>query len=352
MARNGSGEFSLLGVLAPPGQTSNSTNINAIMDDIADALTDSINKAGTQPFAANQPMGGFKLTNLAAGSSANDSVRLSQVQSDVVSHATTVGGTVDAITAAFTPTIAAYTANMRIRWTSGGANTITNPTINVDGLGAKTIKKGAGSALAVGELGASGTILEAVYNGTDFILLNPAATASAGLGQQTIFVPALGMYPRTTNGAAYGSVETTTHKVMLRTLDFDASTIEYAQFAIQMPKGWDEGTLIAQFVWSHPSTTTNFDAIFGIQAVAFANDDAADTAFGTAVTVTDTGGTTNDIYLTAETSAFTVAGSPGAEEYVVFQVYRNATSGSDNLAVDARLHGVKIHYTTAALTDD
>jgi hypothetical protein len=172
------------------------------------------------------------------------------------------------------------------------------------------------------------------------------------VGQQTIWVPAGAMTARTTNGAASGSVETSTNKVMLKTLDFDTTTQEFAQFAIQMPKGWDEGTLVCQFVWSHPSTTTNFGVVWAIAAVAFADDDAADAAFGTEQTATDTGGTTNDVYISPETSAMTVAGSPGAEEWVVFQVKRNVSDGSDNMAVDARLHGVKIHYTTDAAKDD
>lgn len=172
------------------------------------------------------------------------------------------------------------------------------------------------------------------------------------IGQQTIWVPAAAMYPRTSNGASFGIVETSTNKVILYSLDYDAAALEYSQFAIQMPKGWNEGTLICQFVWSHPATTTNFGVVWGIQSVAFDNDNAADTAFGTAVTVIDTGGSTNDIYISPEASAMTVAGSPGPEEYVVFQVYRDAPNGSDTLAVDARLHGLKIHYTIDAGKDD
>jgi len=182
------------------------------------------------------------------------------------------------------------------------------------------------------------------------ILVNGADASP--LGQQTIWVPAGAMTARTTNGAGSGTAETSTNKIMLKTLDFDTTTQEFAQFAIQMPKSWNEGTLICQFLWSHPATTTNFGVAWQIQAVAFANDDSLDTAFGTEVTVVDTGGTTDDVYFTAETSAMTVAGSPTSEEYVVFQVARAPADGSDTMAVDARLHGVKIHYTTDAAKDD
>ena len=182
--------------------------------------------------------------------------------------------------------------------------------------------------------------------------LDAKADSTSIVGQQTIWVPAVGMYSRITNGALSGTTETSTNKVMLRTLDFDASTQEFAQFNVQMPKSWNEGTLICQFVWTHPTTTTDFGVVWAIEAVAFANDDAADTAFGTAVTVADTGGTANDIYITDETPALTVAGSPGNEEWVVFQIKRVPSDASDTMAVDACLLGVKIHYTTTAATDD
>jgi hypothetical protein len=352
MSYSGNGTYTLPGgSIQADGTQIDAADVNTPLQDIETALNAVILRNGAAAFTANQSMGGYKLTNHANGTAASDSANLGQVQSSIVQHAASVGGTADAITATFSPVFSAYTANMKIRWTSGGANTVTAPTINVDSLGAKTIKQGAGAALAAGNIGGAGAIHEAVYDGTDFILLNPIASASAGFGQKTIWVPAVAMVARTTNGAASGSAETSSNKVMIRTLDFDATTQEFAQFAIQMPKGWDEGTLIAQFVWSHAATTTNFGVVWAIEAVAFANDDTLDAAFGTAVTATDTGGTTNDLYISPETSAMTVAGSPGAEEYVVFQVKRVPSDGSDTMAIDARLHGVKIHYTDNA-TDD
>lgn len=182
--------------------------------------------------------------------------------------------------------------------------------------------------------------------------LNPLAGTATSLGQHTIWVPAVAMTSSTTSGAASGTAETTTNKVMVKTLDFDASAEEFAQFMIQMPKSWDESTLIFQFIWTHGSTTTNFGVVWGIEAVAFANDDALDTAWGTEVTTADTGGTTDDVYITPESSAVTVAGSPAAEELVAFRVTRVVGNGSDTMAVDAKLIGVKVHYVTNAGTDD
>lgn len=179
-----------------------------------------------------------------------------------------------------------------------------------------------------------------------------AANTASPIGQQTIWIPAAAMYARTSNGAASGTVETSTNKVMIKTLDFDTTTQEFAQFAIQMPKSWNESSLICQFVWSHDATTTNFGVVWAVEAVSFNTGDSLDSAFGTAVQVANTGGTANTIYITSETSALTVAGTPTAEEYVVFQVKRVPADASDTMAIDARLHGVKIHYTTDAAKDD
>jgi hypothetical protein len=170
-------------------------------------------------------------------------------------------------------------------------------------------------------------------------------------GVHTIFVPAVAMVSRTTNGAPAGTIETSTNKVMIKTLDFDASTQEFAQFSIRMPKSWNEGTVTAAFTWSHPSTTTNFGVVWAIQGLARSDDDALDTAFGTEQTIADTGGTTNDIYITSATSAITIAGTPASEDLVIFQVKRVPSDGSDTMAVDARLHGVTIYYTTNADND-
>jgi len=181
MPRNGSGVYA-----APPGTTATpntvieSAKYNAFVTDAGQALTDSVNAQGTAPFQANQPMGGNKLTGLGAGTLASDSAKLSQVQDQIVSHATIVAGTVDAITATFSPAFTAYTANMRFRFTAAGANTVAAPTIAVDGLLAKTIKKLTGAALVAGDIAGSGHVCDCVYNGTDVILLNPAPGTISG----------------------------------------------------------------------------------------------------------------------------------------------------------------------------
>ena len=178
MPRNGSGIYGPpAGTAAVPNTTIESADYNAVIADMAQALTDSINVQGTAPFQANQPMGGNKLTNMGAGAVAGDAANVGQIQSGIVAHAASVGGTADAITATFSPAFTAYSAKMRFRFTAGAANVTTAPTVNVDGLGAKTIKKLNGGALTIGDIAGSGHVCDCVYNGTDVILLNFAPVA-------------------------------------------------------------------------------------------------------------------------------------------------------------------------------
>ena len=170
-------------------------------------------------------------------------------------------------------------------------------------------------------------------------------------GTETIFVPAQAMFGTTTNGADPQAVETTATRPELKVLDFDASTAEYAQFSIAMPKSWNLGTVTFQAFWT-PSTTNTGDCIFGLQGVACGDSDTADIGFGTAQEVTDDGiGNLEDVQVTGTSSAMTIAGSPADDQYTFFQVYRDAADGSDTFTGDARLLGIKLFYTTDAAND-
>lgn len=174
--------------------------------------------------------------------------------------------------------------------------------------------------------------------------------ASGALLQGLHTIPILvgSMLANTTNGPSSGITESSVNKVMTRTLDFDAGTDESAQIAIPMPKSWNEGTVTVQFIWTAANTG---NVVWGCAARAFSDDDAIDTAFGTAATVTDGVTAADDFMESAFTSAITIAGTPAAEDLVVFKFYRDADNGSDTCAVDAKLIGVRIKYTIDAGTD-
>jgi hypothetical protein len=168
-------------------------------------------------------------------------------------------------------------------------------------------------------------------------------------GKETIWVPAVAMYPNTTNGAEAAQVELS-NGPEIKVLDFDKDSDEFAQFAVAFPKSWNEGTVTFQAFFTATSTNTG-TAAFVLQGVALADNGDLNTAFGTAVgpTAKAHSGTSNDLDVTAESGAVTIAGSPGVDEYVFFQISRDVSA--DNLDADARLLGVKLFFTTDAAND-
>ena len=161
-----------------------------------------------------------------------------------------------------------------------------------------------------------------------------------------LFLSGAGGWPSTTAGCALNAKsELSTNKINLYTLDFDPSTQEYAEWMLAMPNDWDGGTVTAIFYWMHPATTTNFGVRWGLQGRSYADDEALDQAWGTAQEVTDTGGTTSDLYVSPATSAITLAGTPAASELVQFRGYRDPANAADTMAVDAKLLGVMVAYT-------
>lgn len=97
------------------------------------------------------------------------------------------GGTADALTLTLSPAPTAYTAGMKISFKATADNTTTTSTINVNALGAKTLKKkGASgvSAIAAGDI-QDGCIYDAIYDGTYFQLQDPASATGGVVDTQT-----------------------------------------------------------------------------------------------------------------------------------------------------------------------
>ena len=171
-------------------------------------------------------------------------------------------------------------------------------------------------------------------------------------GKETIFVPAAAMSPTASNGcAALATAETTSGRPDMNVLDFDASSDEHAQFQIAFPKSWNEGTVTFQAFWTTAATDTDGVA-WGLQGVAVSDNDTIDVAYGTAVVVTDDAlGAAEDLCVTAESGAITVAGSPAAGDMCFFRIFRDVSDSNDDMAEDARLIGIKLFFTTDAAND-
>ena len=195
----------------------------------------------------------------------------------------------------------------------------------------------------------------------DLILGSTAVTSTAAelnqldgvvaktAGKETIWVPASAMQPTTSNGcSSLTTVETTSGRPDLVVLDFDKDSDEFAQFSVAFPKSWNAGTVTFQVFWAGIAATTDVDWM--VDAVAISNNTTIDVAYGTAVVVTDNAqGAVEELNVSAESGALTIAGSPGDDELCFFRIGRDVSG--DAMAGDARLVGIKLFFTTDLAND-
>ena len=237
---------------------------------------------------------------------------------------------------------------------SGAAAVLTS-----NGAGTLTVTTGGASDLVLSTNSGtdSGTItITDAADGNINIAPNGNGVAQVGgsaikvAGKETIWVPAVAMYPNTTNGAEGPNQTELGNGPELKTLDFDKDSDEFAQFAVAFPKSWNEGTVTFQAFFTANTTNTGTTS-WALQGVALADNGDLNTAFGTAVapTAKAMSGTANDLAVTAESGAVTIAGSPSTDEYVFFQISRDVSA--DDLTADAKLLGVKLFFTTDAAND-
>jgi hypothetical protein len=170
------------------------------------------------------------------------------------------------------------------------------------------------------------------------------------VGRQSIWVPAPAMHdsgnaPLTTIWPSGGSG----YRVLL----LDPFGNEGAYFSVQMPRSWNKGPVSARFVWSHAATSTSFGVRWEVYAIATGDgENLGGISWSAVARVTDTGGNTDHLYISPETPALAPEGTAGDEDLVSFYVGRQATDAADTMAIDARLHGVFLYYTTSAARDN
>ena len=220
--------------------------------------------------------------------------------------------------------------------TSSGAHNLVLDTNSGTNSGTITITDGANGNIVIAP---NGTGVAQAVDGGD----NTAAIKIAG--KESIWVPASSMYPNTTNGCAAIAQVELSNGPEIKTLDFDKDSDEFA-----LPKSWNEGTVTFQAYFTADSTNTG-TVSWDLQGVACADNDTINVAFGTAVAPTAKAhsGTANDLDVTAESGAVTIAGSPSTDEEVFFQISRDVSE--DSLTADAKLLGIKLFFTTDAAND-
>ena len=207
-----------------------------------------------------------------------------------------------------------------------------------------------------GDLDVNGNDLVSTSNGDINLAPNGTGTVQASgniinyVGKQTMWVPAVAMYATTTNGAELAQTELTATNPEIKAFAFDASTTEFAQFAVNMPKNWNLGTVTYQTFWSASATDTGTGG-WKLAGVSIADNVDIDTSFGTAVADTPkaASGTQDDLTVNVESGAVTIA-SAAVDCSTFFSIERN--TGTDTNTGDLRLLGIKLFYTTNAANDD
>ncbi len=181
------------------------------------------------------------------------------------------------------------------------------------------------------------------------------------VGKQTTWWPAGAFQPTVTDGAGdhitdggLATVELTAGRPNITYLPFDSVVKQNAQFSISMPKSWDLGTFTYEVMYSHGGGQTGgLDGVaFGLSGVAVGDGETVDVVFGSEVVVTKDASAADSEHKTGESAAVTAAGAIAEGDTVYFNLARVVADALDDLDVDARLHGIKLFYSTNALTDD
>ena len=209
-------------------------------------------------------------------------------------------------------------------------------TVSTSGNASITGNVSAGNISATGIIAATGDV-------------SSSGNVVATTGKQTIWVPAVSMYAETTAGAELTQTELTAHNPEVKSMDYDPTTMEFAQFAVSFPKNWDEGVVTFQVFFS-PSATNTGTCSCNLAGVSIANDVDMDASFGTAIASTPLAGTgtQDDLMVSAESANVTIT-SAAADCTTFFQLIRDV--GTDTNTGDMRVLGIKLFYTTDASND-
>jgi len=156
-------------------------------------------------------------------------------------------------------------------------------------------------------------------------------------GRRAILTPAGAIVP-SSGGAEQKQTDGTNFSYY--TLNFDKDTEENAFWELCLPDDYDGGTILVSIWWKSSATTGN--VIFKVQVLGREEGETLDSALGSAQSVTDTTPATAGNLAVCAHAAFSPGWSAG--DYVVIKLARDATNGSDTLAVDAEVIMVVVEY--------
>jgi hypothetical protein len=168
-----SGTYSLPGPALAPGDTVSSVENNQFRNDVATAFNETFLRDGTAEATANLPMDGFKLTGLAAGTTAGDSARYDELAAlDAAAVKLTDNQTIAGTKTFSSPIAADITGNAATvtngvyttgNQTIGGTKTFSSPIVgDVTGNAGTATTASTANAIADGAVSTSAKIANAV----------------------------------------------------------------------------------------------------------------------------------------------------------------------------------------------
>jgi hypothetical protein len=148
--------------------------------DLADGINATLEKSGSNAATGNLDIGSNRLTLVADGTAKTDAATVNQIQSNAPAFQATDTGTANAHVIALSPAITAYAAGQKVTFKSGSASTGAS-TLNVNTLGVKALKKMHDQDISSDDI-ESGSIVTAVYDGTNFQVTSQLASEPADAG--------------------------------------------------------------------------------------------------------------------------------------------------------------------------
>jgi len=120
-----------------------------------------------------------KVTGIDNVSAPKDAVSAEVVQSNALSYSS-AGGVANAYTVALAPAVASYVTGQLLSFLANAQNTGIS-SVNVNGLGAITIKKNGDTDLVAGDI-KNGQVVTVIYDGTNFQMVSQIGNAPSGGG--------------------------------------------------------------------------------------------------------------------------------------------------------------------------
>lgn len=380
MSLNGSGVYTAntSGQPVQNGDTVDPDVFNALITDIATALSTAVFKDGQQTITANLPMANYILTGLGSGlANRGYSARIGDIQ-DGTATFVDGGGTADAITGTFVPAIPAVVDGMEVCVRATAANATTTPTFSPNGLTARTITKQGGQALAAGDIRADGHELRLRYVAatTTWELLNPTYPTRASLGaastdaatESAAGLIELATAAETTTGTddsrAITPKKLTEFAPAAATMDFAADLLLGIDATDSKVKKFGVGGMVAQIV-------TDLDAAVATGTTAIPYDDSipqiteGDEYFSVSITPKSATSTlllfaiVHCGHSAANQMTLALFKDAGADAIAVSSDYLGSTSGSHMMALhhkrtsggtSAQTFSLRIGSTTGATT--